>query len=427
MNTIHQLRIFGIALMLLTGLSVQQKVQAQPGVSMSFQTFYHELSPYGRWTNSPQYGSVWTPYVDRGFQPYSTNGYWEVTEFGNTWVSDYDWGWAPFHYGRWSYDDYNGWFWIPGYEWGPAWVNWRSGGDYYGWAPLGPGMSVNISINIPSFWWVFVPQRYIATRNWYNYCAPRNRVTHIYNQTTIINNYYRNDNRVYAYGPRRDEMERVTRSSIPVREIDRNSRGRVITDRYTPDRNDNSGRNNGTYRSNERISEGRGNNGSYRSNERISEGRGDNGSYRANERTSESRGDNGSYRNAPERGNADRSQPNPRTNSENGDRSYERSSRISTPNADVYRNENSGRGNSERNRSYPSSEQSGREYRSPSSEQGNGRSSGRQSEVRQPSPARETPAVRSAPSERSAPQSSRSNGNGGGGNQGAERSGRGPR
>ncbi|SEI52288.1 hypothetical protein SAMN04487995_1123 [Dyadobacter koreensis] len=231
MYNMHKFRIFALSILLLGGISIQEKVKAQPGVSISFQTFYNELSPYGRWINTPQYGSVWTPYVDAGFQPYSTNGYWEVTEFGNTWVSDYDWGWAPFHYGRWSFDDYNGWFWIPGYEWGPAWVNWRSGGGYYGWAPLGPGVNVNVSINIPSFWWVFVPQRYIATRGWYNYCAPRGRYNQIYSQTTIINNYYRNDNRTYVYGPRRNEIERVTGRSVVIRDIDRNRRGTVIVDR----------------------------------------------------------------------------------------------------------------------------------------------------------------------------------------------------
>jgi hypothetical protein len=245
MKTMRKLRVAGLFLLLIAAFSVPGKIQAQPGVNISFQTFYNDLSPYGRWTTSREYGSVWTPYVEPGFQPYSTNGYWEVTDYGNTWVSDYEWGWAPFHYGRWSYDDYNGWFWIPGYEWGPAWVNWRSGGDYYGWAPLGPGMNINVSINIPSFWWVFVPQRYISNRYWHNYCAPRTRVTQIYNQTTIINNYYSHNNRNYAYGPRRDEIERVTRRSVPVRQIDVNQRGRVITDRY--DNRGYNGRSNETY------------------------------------------------------------------------------------------------------------------------------------------------------------------------------------
>jgi hypothetical protein len=235
MKTIKSIFVLSLTLLLISGFAVEQKVQAQPGFQISFQTFYNELAPYGRWTNSRQYGSVWTPYAEQGFQPYSTNGYWAMTEYGNTWVSDYEWGWAPFHYGRWSFDDYLGWFWIPGYEWGPAWVNWRSGGDYYGWAPLGPGMNINVSINIPSFWWVFVPQRYITDRYWHRYSAPPRNVTQIYNHTTIINNYYTSNNRNYAYGPRREEIERVTRNTVPIRHIDNNQRGRVVVDRnYDP-------------------------------------------------------------------------------------------------------------------------------------------------------------------------------------------------
>lgn len=234
MDTMRTLRILGLFILMLGGVSVSQKTQAQPGFSISFQTFYDELSPYGRWVRNPQFGSVWIPDVPRGFQPYSTAGYWEVTEYGNTWVSEYDWGWAPFHYGRWSFDEYYGWFWVPDYEWGPAWVNWRSGGGYYGWAPLGPGVNINVSINIPSFWWVFVPQRYITSPRWHAYCAPPRRVSHYYNNTVVINNYYRNDNRTYVYGPRRDEIERVTRRSVPVRTIDASPRGRgrvIIADR----------------------------------------------------------------------------------------------------------------------------------------------------------------------------------------------------
>lgn len=226
MNIQRALRIFGLSVILLAGITISERASAQPGVNISFQTFYDDLSPYGRWVRNPQFGSVWVPDVPSGFQPYSTNGYWEVTEYGNTWVSDYDWGWAPFHYGRWSFDDYVGWFWVPDYEWGPAWVNWRSGGGYYGWAPLGPGVNINVAVNIPSFWWVFVPQRYITSPRWNYYCAPRNRVSHYYNQTVIINNYYRSNNRTYVYGPRRDEIERVTRRDVPIRTIDASPRGR---------------------------------------------------------------------------------------------------------------------------------------------------------------------------------------------------------
>src|SRR5690606_19771034 len=171
------------------------------------------------------------PYAEDGFQPYPTNGHWGMTSYGNTWVSNYDWGWAPFHYGRWTYSDYYGWAWIPGYEWGPAWVSWRSGGGHYGWAPLGPRMSINVHIGIPHHHWVFVPQRYICSPRLYSYYTPyRNRVN-IYNRTTIINNTYVYNNRTYVSGPRRSEVERATGSRVAVREINRASRpGRAAVD-----------------------------------------------------------------------------------------------------------------------------------------------------------------------------------------------------
>ena len=39
-----------------------------------------------------------------------------------------------------------GWYWVPGYEWAPAWVAWRNNNDYYGWAPLSPGLNVSVGI-----------------------------------------------------------------------------------------------------------------------------------------------------------------------------------------------------------------------------------------------------------------------------------------
>ena len=147
-----------------------------------------------------------------------------MTEYGNTWVSDYAWGWAPFHYGRWHLDDYYGWMWVPGTEWSPAWVAWRSGGGYYGWAPLSPGLNVNVSINIgrriPRPYWTFVPQRYITSPRVYDYCVPRPRVVNVINHTTIINNtyVYNNQHRYYS-GPQGRDIERVTHRPVPVRRV----------------------------------------------------------------------------------------------------------------------------------------------------------------------------------------------------------------
>jgi len=200
-----------------------QSDYGQPGYDQPYDgDFYDDLAPHGQWVQTPEYGRVWIPNAGPDFQPYGTNGHWVVTEYGNTWVSDYAWGWAPFHYGRWYQDRYRGWAWIPGRDWGPAWVSWRTGGGYYGWAPLGP--TINVNVNIPPTWWTFVPQIYITSPRLYSYCVPRQRVVNIYQNTTIINNVYRVNNRSYAYGPRRDEIERITRRSVPVYRVENSGR-----------------------------------------------------------------------------------------------------------------------------------------------------------------------------------------------------------
>ncbi|WP_057935599.1 DUF6600 domain-containing protein [Algoriphagus resistens] len=216
--------------------------KADVPAGVSFQVFYDELMPYGDWVKDARYGYVWLPAVYEDFHPYGTNGHWVMTSYGNTWVSDYDWGWATFHYGRWYYDEnYRSWAWIPDYDWGPAWVDWRTGGGYYGWAPMGPGFSVSVRVNIPTFYWVFVPQNRFVYHNVYSYCVPRGRRVNIYNNTTIINNtVVYNNNRYYA-GPPRREIERVTKRSYPEYRIE-NSRapGRTVASRnavkaYRPD------------------------------------------------------------------------------------------------------------------------------------------------------------------------------------------------
>lgn len=201
-----------------------QKVMAQ-GEDVSLQSFYDELSPYGTWIQDPQYGYVWRPDVDQEeFRPYYTNGRWAMTEYGNTWVSDYEWGWAPFHYGRWIYNRYNQWIWIPDTVWGPAWVSWRSGGGYYGWAPLGPSINIGINIGrggyrIPDMCWNFIPYSNIYYNNYPRYSWSRNRV-YIQN-TVIINNTYIRNNRTYYVGPRADDIYRHTNQRVTVYNVNR--------------------------------------------------------------------------------------------------------------------------------------------------------------------------------------------------------------
>jgi hypothetical protein len=163
-----------------------------PAPEVSYQSFYDALSPYGQWIDNPQYGYVWMPDAGPDFKPYATNGNWVYTDGGWTWTSNYPWGWATFHYGRWFYEDGYGWMWIPGNEWAPAWVSWRQSSDYYGWAPLGPSVSINAAVgggyNPPPHYWCFVPQQYVTSPHVNNYYVSEQQNVTIINNTTVIHN-----------------------------------------------------------------------------------------------------------------------------------------------------------------------------------------------------------------------------------------------
>ncbi len=142
---------------------------------MSQSYFYDHLSQDGEWFQSPSYGWCWTPYeVNDGWRPYC-EGHWVYTDFGWSWASDETFGWATYHYGRWFFDDSYGWAWVPGYEWAPAWVAWRAGNDYVGWAPLPPRARWDVSAGlsyentdayaIPQNHWAFVPRQHLIDVN----------------------------------------------------------------------------------------------------------------------------------------------------------------------------------------------------------------------------------------------------------------------
>ncbi len=205
------------------------KISAQQRY-MNYQGFYDQLSPYGQWVENSDYGYVWIPNEGPDFTPYLTNGYWVLTDYGWMWVSNYNWGWATFHYGRWDYNDYYGWFWVPDNEWGPSWVTWRRSEGYYGWAPMRPGISINISFgssnNQPDNRWVFVRDRDFERHDIdRNYVNRSNNIT-IINNSTVINKTYYDDKRrtTYVTGPGRQDVEKVTGRTIKpimVREKDK--------------------------------------------------------------------------------------------------------------------------------------------------------------------------------------------------------------
>jgi hypothetical protein len=198
--------------------------------SISFQVFYDQLSPHGHWVDNPGYGYVWLPNVGPGFTPYATNGYWVMTEYGMTWVSNYSWGWAPFHYGRWEYDNNFGWFWVPDTEWGPAWVVWRQSSDYYGWAPMRPGISITVSFGSHHHHhydhWVFVRYNDIDRYDLHRCYVNRRYHRQIITRSTVINNTYIDNSRhvTYVSGPNRRDIHRTTGRNIRTVSISDNNR-----------------------------------------------------------------------------------------------------------------------------------------------------------------------------------------------------------
>ncbi|TMQ02164.1 MAG: hypothetical protein E6J91_53385, partial [Deltaproteobacteria bacterium] len=98
------------------------------------------LDGYGQWTDTDDYGEVWSPdatVVGVDFTPYESGGSWAYTDAGWAFACEYPWGWLPFHYGRWAWL-HGHWVWVPGHRWGPAWVHWRHGGGVIGWRPIAP-------------------------------------------------------------------------------------------------------------------------------------------------------------------------------------------------------------------------------------------------------------------------------------------------
>jgi hypothetical protein len=195
------------------------KAQNSVSPSVTYQTFYDDLSPYGTWIDYPAYGNVWEPKIDSDFRPYLTNGYWDYSNEGWMWNSNYAWGWAPFHYGRWIYDDAYGWLWIPGYEWSPAWVTWGAADGYYAWAPLMPEVNVGIAFGLwspPALYWNVCAQNEIYNRAIYNVVEPRSVSENLVSRISVINNFgtTRIHNQFYSKGPQISEVERFTGTNI---------------------------------------------------------------------------------------------------------------------------------------------------------------------------------------------------------------------
>jgi hypothetical protein len=149
--------------------------------------FYEPLNAYGRWIVVQGYGRCWVPAgVDQDWRPY-TEGHWQRTDAGWYWVSDERWGWATCHYGRWYQDPDNGWVWVPQTQWAPAWVAWREGGGYAGWAPLPPEARIGVNGGLEYREGTIDPHAFVFVEEG-RMLEPQHHQTVIVNNTTIINN-----------------------------------------------------------------------------------------------------------------------------------------------------------------------------------------------------------------------------------------------
>jgi hypothetical protein len=161
------------------------------------------LAPLGTWVDVGAYGHCWHPRgVAVDWRPYC-DGRWEYTDCGWYWESEEPWGWACCHYGSWVDDPTYGWLWVPGIDWAPAWVSWRIGDGYIGWAPMPPRrVGFEIGVSVPAASFVFVQGGHFSDRLRPSSVIVNN--TTIINRTTVINNGIRAENRTFeGVGPRR--------------------------------------------------------------------------------------------------------------------------------------------------------------------------------------------------------------------------------
>ncbi|MDQ6624446.1 MAG: hypothetical protein M3Y86_13310 [Verrucomicrobiota bacterium] len=207
---------------------------------LSVDFFYNNLGDDGSWVDVADYGYCWQPNVaarNANWRPY-TEGSWAYTNEGWTWVSNEDFGWATYHYGRWARLHDVGWVWVPGTEWAPAWVSWRTGGDYVGWAPLPPHRSgggepvyegrpitgrVDLEYDLGPAYYNFVDVRYmgdpVLRERVY---APSRNLEFVRDTVNVTNITYEND-RVYNHGPDYDRLSRYSTQPIRRLQIERES------------------------------------------------------------------------------------------------------------------------------------------------------------------------------------------------------------
>ena len=195
--------------------------------------FAEALAPYGNWVQVPEYGAAWQPTVEAAnpdWKPYVDGGQWMDSDSGWCWQSDYAWGGTPFHYGGWIDAPTYGWVWVPGQTWAPAWVSWRTANSYVGWAPLPPGVSLNVLSQLsfnghpvpygfdfglgPSAY-TFVRASRFLTANLPRHVLPSARAATLIASSIVVNNYGVVNHRVVNEGVNRVDIAAAVKHPFP--------------------------------------------------------------------------------------------------------------------------------------------------------------------------------------------------------------------
>ena len=193
-------------------VAIQDAVPAALLDAGDHQIFFAELSRFGEWFETREYGFVWQPTelrTDPVWRPY-TRGRWVNSDQGWTWLSEEPFGWAVYHYGRWVLLAQHGWVWVPGDDWAPAWVSWRQNDDYLGWAPLPPETlydevydydpGIDLAYDVSPDYYNFVP-----VDHFYEpvqpHCVPRVTVITIIINTRNVTRFSMRGNHVHCGGP----------------------------------------------------------------------------------------------------------------------------------------------------------------------------------------------------------------------------------
>ncbi len=197
----------------------QQASQSQSNYIDSDTIGYADLSAYGSWDSSPDYGPVWYPRNVAGdWAPYS-DGHWvSIEPWGWTWVGAEPWGFAPYHYGRWNRFG-NRWGWIPGPPqirpvYSPALVVFVGGPTF----SVG-GFSLTLGGGGVTAWFPLGPRE--VYRPWYRSSTVyvnRVNVTNIYNRNPVeVRNIYNDRRDRFADAQRNYANRNIATVAIPQR------------------------------------------------------------------------------------------------------------------------------------------------------------------------------------------------------------------